>query len=189
VQSNEPVSNDTLGRISSLVVVGSGRTPTQDLEFSVRQLVEIALRALSPSLNDPFTAIAVIDRLASSLEIVSGRSMPTSEFRDEAGRIRLIADATDYEGLLGAAFNQIRQAAASNASVLIGLARRLGDLLHVAALPEQTQAIAKHLEMVRRAADTVPEPFDRDALLRAIDAARADNGHRSAKSAVASTRQ
>jgi uncharacterized membrane protein len=186
VHSNEPVSDDVMDRISAVVVVGSGRTPTQDLEFSVRQLVEIALRALSPALNDPYTAIAVIDRLASSLEIVSSRSMPTSRFRDDAGRIRLIADATDYEGLLDAAFNQIRQSAASNPSVLIGLARRLGDLLRVATAPEQTQAITKHLEMIRRATDTVSEPVDRDALLKAVDRARAGNGPPSAKPVVAS---
>jgi uncharacterized membrane protein len=95
VRSHEPISDEVLGEITQSVIVGSGRTPTQDLEYSMRQLVEIALRALSPSLNDPFTAIAVINRLASALEIVSRRHLPAREFRDGDGRLRVTVDASD----------------------------------------------------------------------------------------------
>ena len=168
IRSRDPVSDEVLDEISSLVIVGAGRTPTQDLEYSMRQLVEIALRALSPSLNDPFTAIAVINRLAAALEIVSRRHLPTREFRDSDGRLRVIADASDFEGLMDVAFNQIRQAAASLPSVLIGLARRLSDLLEVAGAAEQKQAITKHLNMLERAARAIPEPNDREDLLDII---------------------
>jgi uncharacterized membrane protein len=171
VWSHEPVSDEVLDEISSSVIVGSGRTPTQDLEYSVRQLVEIALRALSPSLNDPFTAIAVINRLAAALEIVSRRHLPAREFRDGDGRLRVIADASDFEGLVDVAFNQIRQSAASSPSVLIGLAQRLSDLLHVAATSGQKQAVTKHLNMLQRAAHAIPEPNDREDLQSVIEAA------------------
>jgi uncharacterized membrane protein len=173
VHSNEPVSDDVLARIAKAVLVGSGRTPTQDLEFSVRQLVEIALRALSPSLNDPFTAIAVINRLASALEIVAGRSLPAREHRDDDGRLRVVAQVTDFAGLTDVAFNQIRQSAGSNAAVLISLAGRLSDLLQVVRSDEQRQAIVRHLQMLERAAQAVPEPLDRDDLLSVIAGARA----------------
>jgi uncharacterized membrane protein len=176
IHSNEPVSNDILAAVAKTFLVGSGRTPTQDLEFSVRQLVEIALRALSPSLNDPFTAIAVINRLASALEIVAGRCLPSQDHRDGDGRLRVIADITHFAGLMDVAFNQIRQSAGSNAAVLISLARRLSDLLQVASSDEQRQANTKHLQMVERAAQTIPEPLDRDDLLSVIASARERQG-------------
>jgi uncharacterized membrane protein len=176
VHSHDPVPDDILGRIAKAFIVGAGRTPTQDLEFSVRQLVEIALRALSPSLNDPFTAIAVINRLASALEIVAGRSLPVREHRYADGRLRVVAQATDFEGLTDVAFNQIRQSAGSNAAVLISLARRLSDLLQVARSNEQRETIAKHLQMLERAAQAIPEPLDRQNLLKLIASARGREG-------------
>lgn len=176
VRANQPVSDEILGDIAGMVIVGAGRTPTQDLEFSVRQLVEIALRALSPSLNDPFTAIAVIDRLAAALENLSRRALPQREYRDEEGQVRLIADATDFEGLVDAAFDQIRQSAVSSTSVLIGLAHRLADLLHIVAARDQKDAVVKHLKMIERAALAIAEPNDRDRLLGLIAAAMAGRG-------------
>jgi uncharacterized membrane protein len=172
VHSHEPVPDDILGRIARAFIVGAGRTPTQDLEFSVRQLVEIALRALSPSLNDPFTAIAVINRLAAALEIVTGRSLPAREHRGDDGRLLVLADATDFEGLMDVAFNQIRQAADSKAAVLIALARRLSDLLQVVMSDEHRQAVVKHLQMLERAAQSISEPLDREDLLSVIAGAR-----------------
>jgi len=177
VRAHQPVSDDILGAIAGMVIVGAGRTPTQDLEFSVRQLVEIALRALSPSLNDPFTAIAVIDRLAAALESLSGRALPPREHRDEDGQVRLIADATDFEGLVDAAFNQIRQSAVSSASVLIGLAHRLADLLQIVTSQDQKDAVAKHLKMIERAAYAIAEPNDRDRLLGLIATATSGKGY------------
>jgi uncharacterized membrane protein len=171
IRAPKPVEDDVVEEITDLVVIGSGRTPTQDLEYSVRQLVEIAMRALSPSLNDPNTAIAVIDRLAAAFEIVSSRSFPAKEYCDEGGRLRVMADTTDYEGLMDAAFNQIRQAASSNPAVLIGLGRRLTSLLQVANSAEQKEAITKHLRMLERAASTVAEPEDRKDMLDVIASA------------------
>jgi uncharacterized membrane protein len=168
IRAPKHVVDDVVEEIADLVVVGSGRTPTQDLEYSVRQLVEIALRALSPSLNDPNTAIAVIDRLAAAFEIVSSRSLPAKEYCDEDGRLRVMANTTDYEGLMDAAFNQIRQAASSNPAVLIGLGRRLTSLLQVATSAQQKEVIAKHLRMLERAAGTVAEHEDRNDLLDVI---------------------
>jgi uncharacterized membrane protein len=82
-----------------------------------------------------------------------------------------LADTTDYEGLMDAAFNQIRQAASSNPAVLIGLGRRLTSLLQVANSAEQKEAITKHLRMLERAASTVAEPEDRKDMLDVIASA------------------
>lgn len=174
VRSRGPVSEECLEAIGQSIIVGAGRTPTQDIEYSLRQLVEIAVRALSPGLNDPFTANAVIDRLAAALEIVGQRSLAPNEYRDGDGHLRVIASGSDFAGLLDAAFNQIRQAAGSHPSVLIQLGRRLSDLLLVSVSASQTEAIRRHLTMLERAARAIPEPEDRDDLMRVIASAAGD---------------
>ena len=89
---------------------------------------------------------------------------------------RVIADVTHFQGLMDVAYNQIRQSADGEAAVLIALARRLSDLLQIASSDEQRQALVKHLQMLERAAQAIPEPLDRQALLSVIAGARERQG-------------
>lgn len=100
---------------------GRHRTPTQDIEYSIDQLVEVALRALSPGINDPFTAIACIEWLGASLIRVAERRMPSRWRYDEKGQLRIITDATDFEGIANATFNQLRQYGCKSVAVTIRL--------------------------------------------------------------------
>jgi uncharacterized membrane protein len=77
--------------------VGSRQAAAQDLQFAVRQLVEIALRALSPGINDPFTAIAVLDRLGAALCEIAPRHLPGATV-ERGGRAVLHRQVTDYAG-------------------------------------------------------------------------------------------
>lgn len=137
-------------RIQAAIFVGAERTAVQDLEFSIHQLVEIALRALSPGINDPYTANAVIDRLTLSLQKVMQRDMPKSVWQDDHGKIRVIAAVSTFEGITDAAFNQIRQHASEKTAVLIRLAENIAQLL---ALTDDTHrpALEKHLRLVSKA--------------------------------------
>lgn len=147
-----------------------GRQPTeeQDLEYSVRQLVEVALRALSPGINDPFTAIHCIDWLGAALARLAARGMPPAERCDAAGRPRLLLDAMTFEGVADAALQQIRQAGVGHVAVAI----RLLDTLTEIAPQSRTRA---HAEALRMHADDVlagalaAAPIERD---RAALAAR-----------------
>ncbi len=87
--------------LAEAMVLGQSRSVEQDLEYAVRQLVEIALRALSPGINDPFTAIGVLDRLGATLAGLVGRTLPDGVFRRD-GEVRLVRPATDYAGLADA---------------------------------------------------------------------------------------
>jgi len=165
--ASEP-NEGLIAAVRGCAVIGATRTPTQDLEYSIRELVEIGLRALSPSLNDPFTAIAVIDRLAAALEIASTRSLGRSRYRDRHGTLRVIAQTSDFEGLVDAAFHQLRQSASGNPGVLMELARRLGDLLQVARRDAQRKPLRKHLAIVERLLPAIAEPEDRRALAQVI---------------------
>jgi len=124
------------------------RTGTQDPEFTVEQLVQIALRALSPGINDPFTAMDCIDRLTGALVLLSERQLPPSLHRDSEERIRVITIPLTYEGIIEASFDQVRQNSRGNIAVSIRLLDSIASLaersLPVAfrsALREQAKAI------------------------------------------------
>jgi uncharacterized membrane protein len=108
--------------------IGPSRTLQQDVEFGVLQIVDIALRAISPAVNDPSTAINCIDQLSRILILFSSRQDPTSFMYDLPGEIRLIVPWIDFEGLLDTAFDQIRHYATADAAVCLRLLRALSDI-------------------------------------------------------------
>lgn len=160
----EAATREFAKEIESALIVGSERTPVQDLEFSIRQMVEIGVRALSPGVNDPYTALVTIDRLTLSLARIMERAPPQEQWCDDEGRPRLIMKNSHFDGLLDASFNMIRQYGDGSAAVLIRLAERLSDLY---ALGDETQRrdLRRHLDMVLRAGRrSLPEPDDLAAL-------------------------
>ena len=145
-------------------VLGRGRTSVQDLEFSIRQIVEVGVRALSPGVNDPYTALVTIDRLSLSLARIMQRGPAQTQWCDDDGNLRLIAQRSDFEGLIDASFNMLRQFGEGSAAVLIRLAERLSEL-HELGDGKQRATIGKHLDMVLRAGRrSLPEPNDVAAL-------------------------
>jgi uncharacterized membrane protein len=132
--------------IGNAIVVGRERTAVQDIEFSVRQLVEVALRALSPGINDPFTAIAVIDRLGASFALAMQRGEAHRLWSDAEGEVRLVAATSSFDGIVDLGFNQIRQAAASHPDVLIRMIDVLGALAEVPRTAEQKKTLRRHMD-------------------------------------------
>ncbi len=108
--------------------LGSRRTLLQDAEFAIDQLVEIALRALSPGINDPFTAIACVDRLGAALAEVAGKEIPSPYRHDEKGVLRVFAEGVTAGGIVDAAFDQIRQACRGNAAVTLRLLETIASV-------------------------------------------------------------
>ena len=100
---------------------GLRRTLTQDVEFAIDQLVEVAVRALSPGVNDPFTAINCVDRLGAALCVLAAKEIPSPFRYDESNRLRVITDRSTASGMIDASFNQIRQAARGDAAVTLRL--------------------------------------------------------------------
>ncbi len=146
------VDEELAARIARSILTGPERTSTQDPEFAVHQLVEVALRALSPGINDPYTAMNCIDRLAAALSVLAGRALPSRYVRDAGGRVRLVTDPFTYGGIVEAAFNQIRQAASGNLAVSL----RLLEAVEVVArgdLPEPFhEALRLQVDAIREAA-------------------------------------
>jgi uncharacterized membrane protein len=109
-------------------VIGPMRTMQQDVEFGVLQIVDIALKAISPAVNDPSTAINCVDQLTRVLIRWVGRSPPTSLLSDPPYVVRVIIPWPDFDHLLDTAFEQIRHYAVNDIAVSLRLLRALDDL-------------------------------------------------------------
>ena len=129
------------------ILLGGERTPDQDLEFQIRQLVEIGLRALSPGLNDTDTAVAVIDRLALSLARIMRHGPAQGTWRDRDGAVRLVMPASTFAGMMDAAFDQIRQSSDKYPAILIRLVETFEQLASLAS-EAQRSIIAAHVTRV-----------------------------------------
>lgn len=158
----EAVTPELAAAVQESILIGAERTPTQDLEFSIRHLVDIALRALSPGINDANTALVVIDRLRGALSRLMGKSLPPAVFRDGSGVIRVVGKRNGYGDVLDAALHQIRQAGAIHPAVMIGLLGAIGRIAEHVVLPEQRQALLHHTRMIAAAGTRdLQEPSDR----------------------------
>jgi uncharacterized membrane protein len=158
----EKVNESLTDAINRALVVGGERTPTQDPEFAVRQLVEVALRALSPGINDPFTAMTCIDWLGAALCRLTRRAIPHPCRYDADQTPRVVGVPLKFAGVADAAFNQIRQAGRANAAVTICLLETIAVVVAQAGRAEDRAVLARHALMVWRSSqDALPEEGDR----------------------------
>ncbi|MCB9732626.1 MAG: DUF2254 domain-containing protein [Deltaproteobacteria bacterium] len=114
----EKVDDDLTEDVRYAFNWGTQRTALQDLRFLVNELVEIAARALSPGVNDPFTAMSCLDWLGAAVARLGGRGTPDSFRRDDEGAIRVIARPTRFEEFVEAAFGQLRPYVAADRNAL-----------------------------------------------------------------------
>ncbi len=132
--------------IRDATALGSQRASSADLEFAVRQLVEVAVRALSPGINDPHTAISVLDRLGAALCDLQPLFLASGvHLRDQ--RPVLVVPAVTYDGLADAMFLLIRQNAAGSATVLIRLLEVLTSVASCERNPERLDALTRHADL------------------------------------------
>ncbi len=124
----ERVIDELCDRVRGAYAIGVSRTPAQDVEFTLLQLVEIAVRALSPGINDPFTAMTCIDRLGSALGKLAGRDRPVAFRRGKEGALRVIAEGSGFDRFVAAAYDQIRQNSRGNVAVTIRLLEALAEV-------------------------------------------------------------
>jgi uncharacterized membrane protein len=130
-------------------VLGEIRTLAQDMEFAVDQLVEVAVRALSPGVNDPFTAVTCVDVLGDALRRVATRRPSSPVRRDEDGVPRVVGHPITLASLLDAAFNQLRQYGAGSVAVTIRLLETVAALAAQAGRADDLEALRRHVEEIR----------------------------------------
>jgi uncharacterized membrane protein len=150
---------------------GPHRTLTQDLSFAVDQLVEIAIRALSPAVNDTFTALACIDWLGDGLGKIASRWRPVTVHRDAAGHVRVITVPVSFRRLVERAHDKIRQASRGMPAVMIRQLEAIAKVMAYTSLAEQREVLLEQAEMILRASEeSVPEAADRADVRRRYDA-------------------
>jgi len=159
------------------IAIGTHRTLKQDFEFAIAQLVEIALRALSPAVNDTFTGLTCIDWLGDAIRTIHASPVASGAVAGVAGRIRVLWTPPRFERLVKAAFDQIRQAGAGNPAVQIRLLRTFAGL--ATQISDQPSRDA-----LRSQAEAVWEAVSRDALVT-FDHSDVEAAYRSAYDALA----
>ena len=153
---------------------GPHRTLTQDVAFGVDQLVEIAIRALSPAVNDTFTALTCIDWLGDCLCKIAPVWTPTQVHRDNRGVIRVISDQVSYDRLVQRAFEKIRQASRGMPAVMIRQLDALTTIMEQTTDPQRAQVLMDQAAMIQRAnVESVPDESDRADVDRRYVALRA----------------
>lgn len=168
--SYTPFEDAAVKHLIDQFVIGKIKTAQQDLEFSIHQMVEIAARALSPGVNDPFTAIACIDNLTSTMCYLAEAKFPSKYRFDKDNHLRIVTDALNFEGVLDAAFNQIRQFSKDSPAVIIRLMEALTTIIKFTSTEGHRKAVIKHAEMVLRLGEhNIQEKNDLEDLIQRAD--------------------
>jgi uncharacterized membrane protein len=137
------------GQIRHAFQIGNQRTPTQDVEYAVNQLVEMAVRAMSPAINDPFTAMTCLDYVGNGLALFIRQGEKSPHYYDRDGRLRLVLEPVTFDELLSAAFDMLRHASCDNASVLLHMLQVIDTIRQEAKSPEARQQLLRHVSLIQ----------------------------------------
>jgi len=141
------------------ISIGDERDTREDVLFGIRQLAEIATKALSPGINDPTTAVTAIGYLRATLELLAQRPFPPGTRRDERTRITVIATQRAFDEYVRGAFDEIGRYATGNASVVVALLDAI-DRIGTAA---RRSGYRERLSVLARTAEAVAIPALADA--------------------------
>src|SRR5271157_524824 len=124
------------------IEIGDERTFEQDPKYAIRLLVDIAIRALSPAINDPTTAVQALDQIEDLLTRLGQRHLEIGAYRDNAGELRLVVPFPAWEDLVRLAFDEICYCGASSVQVMRRMNALIADLIrHV---PEERRPTIRH---------------------------------------------
>ncbi len=157
----ERVNRHLIKQIRETLILGRQRTEHQDVEFPVNQLVEIAVRALSPGINDPFTAIRCIDQLSVALSHLAAKEFPSPYRYDNDNVLRLIVEPVTFTGIIDEAFNQIRQYGSTSVAVMIRLLEAITTIAERTGNKKYRCCLLHHANAIERASRQISEQLDR----------------------------
>lgn len=142
--SDAPVDE---GRLQGLIAYSDERTLESDPLYAVRLLVDIAIRALSPAINDPSTAVQTLDRLEALLQLLGRRQLTSGGAHDADGQLRLVVPLPDWDEYLNTSLTEIRRFGEGQMQVARRLRAVLEDLLD--AVPDfRRPSVEKHLRLL-----------------------------------------
>jgi len=159
---------DAARKITGMLIVGSNRTPEQEIKFSIKQIVEVAVRALSPGINDPHTAISCINWLGAALSIIGKKHFPSILERNEKGEIKVIRKSYSYASIVDTCFDHLRLYARSNILVTLEILCVIRHALVQAAHPDLQNALRNKAALIMEQVRTeklIKEETDKAVML------------------------
>ena len=162
----EPDPDGLTHAVEDAFGIGHERSMAEDVAFGVQQLVDVAIKALSPSVNDPTTAMNCIDRLVQVLVAAGADPDPPRVFADAAGDPRLEIPFPGFDELVDLGFNQIRHYGGTTPAVVVHLARAFSQLR---SLPSaRREAVTRQARLLAEAAAGIELEAERRHALEAI---------------------
>ena len=142
------VDKQILSTVNHAYMLGRNRTVLQDTEYGITLIVIIAVRALSPAINDPYTPRLCLDRLGAALDMLAERTTRHSYYLDRDNQLRAIAEPIGFERLVDVAFNMIREYGRANAEVLMHMLATIKAVSVHTHSNDQRKALLKHAKLI-----------------------------------------
>jgi uncharacterized membrane protein len=143
------ISERLAQRLCQAVHIGNCRTPAQDVEYAINQLTEMAVRAMSPAINDPFTAMTCLDHMGHGLALFAQQAAERPQIYGLRGRLRLVCEPVTLDELFSAAFDKLRHAACNDASVLLHMLETIAAVGKQVQSPEVRQKLLRHVSLIQ----------------------------------------
>ncbi|MGA7983100.1 MAG: DUF2254 domain-containing protein [Chromatiaceae bacterium] len=163
-----PPDQEMIAALNGAYSISRHRTVEQDPAFGIRQIVDIALKALSPGVNDTSTAVMCVDYLTAILARLTCRRFPPSH-RYAGEVLRVITSVATFEALLAEAFDQIRGSAEGNVAIIARMLGAIDTLGSLTVNPSHRRALDEQVQWIAELADrTIPAPQDRARIERRL---------------------
>lgn len=157
----DPPGKEIIADVQKAYYLSRFRTVDHDSAFGIRQIVDMALKALSPGINDTTTAVMCVDYLTAILARLAPRQTPSSH-RYEDGALRVITIGPTFEDLLAESFDQIRNSAKGNAAIMLRILWAIQTIADLTASPGRRQALLDHVLWITELAErTLESAHDR----------------------------
>ena len=157
----KPPEKEITTTLQAAYTIDRHRTVKQDSAFGIRQIVDMALKALSPGINDTTTAVMCVDYLSAILARLASRPIPPSH-RYEKGELRVITKGPSFESQMSDAFDQIRRNANGNVTIFLRILQALQMLAGLAPGPRRRRALFEQMQQIAElAACSVDSTHDR----------------------------
>jgi uncharacterized membrane protein len=151
-------------------MLGKNRTLFQDTEFGIYLIVTIAVRALSPAINDPNTPVLCLNRLGAALGMLAERQRPSPYYCDKDKQLRVISEPVSFERLVGVAFDMIREYGRANAEIMIKMLETIKSVAAHAQSDNQRKVLLKHATLIEHDSHVgLPSEYDQQRVHDSYD--------------------
>ena len=167
-----PPPEEIIAGVQAAYGIDRHRTVEQDAAFGIRQIVDMALRALSPGVNDTTTAVMCVDYLTAILARLASRPVPSSH-RYEDGELRMITVGASFASLVAESFDQIRGSANGNVAILLRMLAAIETIASLTDSPSRRGVLREHVRGIAELADrSIAAPRDRSQFENRLARAR-----------------